>query len=152
MIIITIIIIIITIVIITIIIIIIIIMIIIIIIVVIILNISSIITIILIIFCFTISFSIPYAFCHFFSSWLSFPSYLNPHFVSISLLGCLSLPTYISADHTSESSIVFRRVGRSLLLKSAIGGNYLYASPEVKCPTEISTVILYFFCCSHVNC
>ena len=36
-----------------------------------------------------------------------------------------------SADHTSESSLVFRRVGHSLLLRSAIGGNYLYASPEV---------------------
>ena len=39
--------------------------------------------------------------------------------------------SFISADHTSESSIVFRRVGHSTLLKSAIGGNYLYASPEV---------------------
>jgi hypothetical protein len=49
----------------------------------------------------------------------------------------ITFPTHSSpcrhlADHTSESSLVFRRVGHSLLLKSAIGGNYLYASPEVR--------------------
>ena len=75
-----------------------------------------------------------------FSFFISFSMYLNTILPPSSLLIPLPSQLLLSADHTSESSIIFRRVGHSLLLKSAIGGNYLYASPEVD--YEIETVVL----------
>jgi hypothetical protein len=40
-------------------------------------------------------------------------------------------PEQISTERTSDSSLVFRRAGASVLMKSAVAGNYLYASPEI---------------------
>jgi hypothetical protein len=71
--------------------------------------------------------------------FVSYYEYHTSNFTTVRAINKenIILPTHSSlcqhlADHTSESSLVFRRVGHSLLLKSAIGGNYLYASPEVR--------------------
>mmetsp|Transcript_8381 Transcript_8381/g.8345 ORF Transcript_8381/g.8345 Transcript_8381/m.8345 type:complete len:927 (-) Transcript_8381:171-2951(-) len=72
--------------------------------------------------------------------------------------GGMLLPEQLNTEGTSDSSLVFRRAGASILMKSAVAGNYLYASPEIVMQTGYDHTVdwwaigvLLFHCLSGVT-